>query len=304
MPEMKRRYVAGDRVVAIVNPNTRTGSMQVRAALGQQVPDGVNLVIYETRRDVPTHVLAEEVAKGADGVIACGGDGTVSEVSAGVEKYGIPIGIVPAGSTNIVAQELSIPSSIQAAVALAFGPFDIHRLDVGVCNDHYFLHMAGTGIDSKIFENADEALKRRVGWLAYVPPAMRAVFENSARFHITIDDEEFDVVSPLVLIANGSAVITSAFKLDESIRSDDGLLDVMVVTAKRAHELAAVVARAANPIVALRDSPHVTLRKAKRVTLQSNTPQPIQLDGDVADSTPAEFSIRPQALAISVSGRR
>ena len=84
----------------------------------------------------------------------------------------------------------------------------------------------------------------------------------------------------------------------------DGLLDVMVVTAKRAHELAAVVARAANPIVALRDSPYVTLRKAKRVTLQSNTPQPIQLDGDVADSTPAEFSIRPHALSISVSGRR
>lgn len=299
---MKRHYSDGDTVVAIVNPNTRIDIMQVRSVLGQFLPDGVNLRIYETRRDVSTYELAKSVTQDADGVIACGGDGTVSEVAAAVIGRDIPIGIVPGGSTNIVSQELRIPTGVQAAVALAFGPFDIHVMDVGTCNGKLFLHMAGTGLDARIFETTDEALKRRIGWMAYVPPAMKAVFESTNTFEITIDDEQLTVQSPLVLIANGSSVISSSFRIDESIRSDDGFLDVMVVTAKRAHELAAVMARAANPLAELRKSPWVTLRKAKRITLSSERPQSIQLDGDVMDTTPAEFGILPAAIRFSIPG--
>ncbi len=300
----RRRFTDGDTVVALINPNTRADVMHVRAALGQWVPDGVNLRIFETRKDVGTEDFAREVTANVDGVIACGGDGTVSAVAAAIEGRGIPLGVVPGGSTNIIAQELGIPSSINASVALAFGPFDVHEMDVGTCNDHYFLHMAGTGLDSRIFEATDESLKRRIGWMAYVPAAMKAVWESTNTFHITIDDEEHTVDSPLVLIANGSSIITSNFRLDDSIRSDDGQLDVLVVTARRAHELAIVVAQAANPMAAIRDSSFVILRKAKYVRLESDRPQPIQLDGDVADQTPAVFGIRPRAIKFAVPGRR
>lgn len=299
---MKRHYSDGDTVVAIVNPNTHVDGMQVRAALGQFLPPGVNLRIHETRRDISTIDLTRAVTQDADGVIACGGDGTVSEVAAALMGRDITIGVVPAGSTNIVAQEMRVPSSIQAAVALAFGPFDIHQMDVGTCNGKIFLHMAGTGLDSRIFEMTDPALKRRIGWIAYVPPAMRAVFDTTNLFEIIIDDEHLTVESPLVLIANGSSVISSSFRIDASIRSDDGYLDVMVVTARRAHELAAVVAAAASPLMELRNSPWVTLLKAKRVTLASETPQSIQLDGDVTDTTPAEFGILPAAIRFSIPG--
>src|SRR5699024_2682748 len=148
----------------IINPTTRTDDMQVRAALGQWLPEGVSLRVYETRKDVPTRDVARDVIGDADGVIACGGDGTVSEVAAAMDGRRIPFGIIPSGSTNIIAQEMSIPGSISAAAALAFGPFDIHEMDVGTCNEHYFLHMAGTGLDSLMFEATDESLKRRIGW--------------------------------------------------------------------------------------------------------------------------------------------
>lgn len=302
--EWKRRYTSGDTVVVLINPNTRTDHMHIRAALGQWVPDGVNLRIHETRRDVGTTELAKSVTADADGVIACGGDGTVSEVAAALDGRKIPLGIVPAGSTNIIAQELGIPSSISAAVALAFGPFAIHEMDVGTCNDHYFLHMAGTGIDSRIFDTTDESLKRRIGWMAYVPAAMKAVWDSSHPFRITIDDEEHAVVSPLVLIANGSSIISSAFRIDDSIRSDDGQLDVVIVTATKPHELAMVLAQAANPLAAIRDSHYVIQRKARTIRIESNTPQPIQLDGDVSAQTPAVFGVLPRAIGIAVRGER
>lgn len=298
--EWKRRYTSGDTVVALINPNTRVDHIQIRGALGQWLPDGVNLRIHETRRDVSTIDLAKEVTKGADGVIACGGDGTVSEVAASLEDRRIPLGIIPAGSTNIIAQELGIPGSISAAVALAFGPFYVHEMDVGTCNDHYFLHMAGTGIDSRIFDSTDAGLKRRIGWMAYVPAAMKAVWDSSQPFHITIDDEEHSVVSPLVLIANGSSIINSNFKIDNSIRSDDGQLDVVIVTATKPHELAMVLAHAANPLAAIRDSHYVIQRKAKTILIESDSPHPVQLDGDVSTKTPATFGIRPRAIGISV----
>lgn len=300
----KRGYTAGDSVVAIINPNTRADPMQVRAALGQWLPDGVNLRTYETLRDVSTVELTREVIDDADGVIACGGDGTVSEVAAAIEGRKIPLGIIPSGSTNIIAQELKIPASIQAATALAYGPFDIHQMDVGTCNDQFFLHMAGTGLDSLMFEATDEALKRRIGWMAYVPAAVKALRERGHPFHITIDDEEHSVTSPLVLVANGSSIISSAFKIDESIRSDDGQLDVLIVTANRPHELAMLIAHAANPMATLSDSPWVIQRKARRIVVESETPQPIQLDGDVSEETPAVFGILPMAIGISVPGPR
>lgn len=300
----KRGYSAGDTVVAIINPNTRTDSMQVRAALGQWLPDGVNLRVYETRRDVPTQDLAREVTRDADGIIACGGDGTVSEVAAAIDERSIPLGIIPGGSTNIIAQELGIPGSISAATALAYGPFDVHEMDVGTCNDHLFLHMAGTGLDSLTFEATDESLKRRIGWVAYVPAALKALRERSNAFHITIDDEEHSVTSPLVLVANGSSIINSAIRIDDSIRSDDGQLDVVIVTATRPHELAMLLAHAANPMVTLSDSPWVIQRKARSVRVESDTPQPIQLDGDIAAETPAVFGIIPKAIGVAVPGPR
>lgn len=300
----KRSFTEGDTVVVILNPNTRTDASQIRAALGQWVPNGVNLRIHETRRDIPTKQLARDVIGDADGVIACGGDGTVSEVAAALDDRHIPLGIIPAGSTNIIAQELGIPGSVSAAAALAFGPFDVHEMDVGVCNDHHFLHMAGTGLDSLTFEATDEALKRRIGWMAYVPAAIKALREKSNAFRITIDDEEHAVISPLVLIANGSSIIHSNIRIDSSIRSDDGKLDVLIVTAIRPHELAMLFAHAANPLVTLAASPWVIQRKASTILVESDTPQPIQLDGDVMEYTPAKFSILPREIGFAVPGPR
>lgn len=284
--------------MVIANPATRTDVPAVYRALSRALPSGVMLEFHLTTRSESAAVLARRLRDHADCIIAIGGDGTVSSVAAGLHGTDLLLGIIPGGSTNIIARELGIPENPIAAIRLLFGQFDVRKMDVGVCNERFFLHMAGSGFDSRLFDSADPALKKRVGWVAYLPAAIKALREPACRFRITIDEEVMDVESPLVLVANGSSVISPRFRVGTRIRPDDGQLDVMVVTATKPHELASVIARFASS--SMDESPYVVYRKAQSVTLEGPKPIPVQLDGDVIEKTPAVFGVLPRNINIIV----
>ena len=252
----------------------------------------------------PGHLadLAREAADaGADLVVAVGGDGTVADVATGIRGSGVPLGIVPAGSTNIIARELGIPRRPLAAAALLFGAHRLVTLDVGRCGDRSFLHMAGAGLDSRFFARTNPALKRRVGWLAYVPPAAGALRLPPARFTIRADGKVMEVTSSLVLVANGASIVSPSVRLHPATRADDGWLDVLVFTATGPLPIARTLGRLAT--LSLARSPFLLRLKARRVELQSDPPLPIELDGDVVARTPATFGIEPAALRVVAPDR-
>jgi diacylglycerol kinase (ATP) len=294
----RRRFAPGDRIVVIANPVTRADVDAVYRALSRAVPPGVRLSMYKTRKTETAASIASRLKHDADCIVAVGGDGTVSSVAAALHGTDVLLGIIPGGSTNIIAQEVGIPSSIPAAIRVLFGDFDVRNMDVGTCNDRYFLHMAGAGFDSRVFDNADPELKKRVGWVAYLPAAIKALREPASDFRITIDDEVLEIESPLVLVANGSSVINPRIRVGSRIRPDDGHLDVLVVTATKPHELASVLARFAAS--AMQESPYVISRRAKRVMLECPRPVPVQLDGDVIERTPVIFGVLPRDIGIIV----
>lgn len=297
----RRRLEPGDRVHVIANPATRADVAAVHRELSHALPSGVHMELHLTAESEGAREIAWRLKERAECMIAVGGDGTVSSVASALHGTEVLLGIVPGGSTNIIAQEHGIPNNVPAAVRLIFGTFSVQALDVGTCNDRYFLHMAGSGFDSLLFDMTDPALKKKLGWVAYLPAAARALREPSSLFRLTIDDEVLEVESPLVLVANGSSVINPRIKVASGIRPDDGMLDVFVVTATRPHELAIVLARfAAN---ALEKSPYVLYRKTHAMTLDSERPMPVQLDGDVIEKTPARFSILPKNIGIIVPAR-
>jgi YegS/Rv2252/BmrU family lipid kinase len=235
---------------------------------------------------------------GASVVLAIGGDGTVSEVASALRGIDVPLGIIPTGSTNIIAKDLGIPRNPLKALAL---PFLSHRyaiIDMGLWGDRSFLHLAGAGIDSWMFEGANLGLKRRIGWLAYVPSAVRNFRRAPARVTIRTDDLITEVISPLVLIANGGSVISSSFQLVPEIRKDDGLLDVLVFTPAGSVPIMSTLARFA--LRSLDRSPYLYRLQARRVEISSDPPLPVQLDGDVVSETPASFTILHRALRVIV----
>ena len=290
------RFAAGDRVLVIVNPATRRDVTAVVSLLEREATPGVTLDVHWTKGARQAREMTERLRQGARGVIAVGGDGTVSEVAAALVGSGVPLGVVPGGSTNIIARESGVPANVAASVRLLFADHAVRPIDVGTCNDHMFLHMAGAGFDSEMFALANPRLKRKVGWIAYLPAAARALRAPMGEYTIEADGETLSLRSPMVLVANGASIINPRIRLLPDIRKDDGWLDLIMVTATRPDELARVIARLI--MMQLDRSPFVRHLRARSITVRATRPIPVELDGDVAAATPATFGILPKAVGL------
>lgn len=290
-------------VAAIVNPATRGNAGRIVDLLREASPRGARVEAFVTERAGHAHDLAHLHAGWADVLVAVGGDGTVGEVADVARLTGTAMGIIPGGSTNIVARELGIPTVSHDAVRLLFESRGRLTMDAGICDGRTFLHMAGSGLDSLLFDLANPDLKRKVGWMAYLPAAMKAMMHPMATYTIRAPGRSIErVKSPLVLVANGASIIAPQIQLDSRIRFDDGLLDVAVVTATRPDELARVVARLATR--QLFQSPFVEWFTTTELTFEASPEMAVQLDGDVALRTPATISIAPQSVTVIVPEHR
>lgn len=286
----------GQRVVVIVNPVTRGNVERIVRQLWIAAPAGIDLDIRRTEYAGHGEVLAYSLRDETAIMVAVGGDGTVAEVAAAIRGTDTLLGIIPGGSTNIIARELRIPEHAGRAIALLFGKHAVRTLDIGLCGSHAFLHMAGAGFDSELLDLTSAQLKRKIGWMAYLPAAVSALRTLPVRYTIRTPDTEIQVVSPLVLIANGGSIIRPWFRLHSGIRKDDGLLDVLVITATTPVELARVLGRLAT--MKLERSPYLIHLKTTEVSLSASTNVPVELDGDVVTATPATFVIDPAAIQV------
>lgn len=286
------------RLLVVVNPATRRSASTIIALLEQLCPADVVLHILVTPGPLTALDLTRSSLAGASGVVAVGGDGTVGEVATALVGTDVPLGIIPAGSTNIIAGELGIPRDPARAIRLLFGAHQTRHIDVVRAGERCFIHMAGAGIDSRMFALANPAAKRRFGWLAYVPAAARAIFHQPARFTLVIDGDRQDIEAPLVLIANGGSIITPRFRLMPDLRTDDGMLDVLIFSTTTAGSVAKILGSMLTRRLHL--SPYVIHRTGQTVVLQSEPPLPVQLDGDVAARTPVTFEVLPAALRVIV----
>lgn len=284
------------RIVVIVNPVTKGNAERIVQQLRIAAPAEAVVDIHWTERADHGAELAHAVRDDATIVVASGGDGTVAEVAAGIRGTDTLLGIIPGGSTNIIARELGIPAQTDRAIALLFGEHAVRTIDVGLCGPRTFLHMAGAGFDSELLDLTSTELKRKVGWMAYLPAAVAALRTLPVSYTIRTPETELQVVSPLVLIANGGSIIHPRFRLHSAIRKDDGLLDVLVITATTPVELARVLGRLAT--MNLERSPYLIHFKTTEVSVSSTPSVPVELDGDVVAQTPATFTIDPAAIRV------
>ena len=289
------------RYLVIVNPATRRSPARIIARLQAACPPGITLDIRTTVSPRTARGLAKQHLAGASAVIVVGGDGTVSEVASLLVGTGVPLAIIPAGSTNIVAQELGIPTSVRRAVALIFQPWHVRLVDVGRVGELCFLHMAGAGVDSRMFALANPRMKRLIGWLAYVPAGGKALLDAPSTFTVEIDGDSRTIVSPLILIANGGSIISPRLKLMPRLLTDDGWLDVMIFRATSARPVARTVLDMV--LRRLDSSRQVEHQRARVVRLSSDPPLPVQLDGDVVTTTPITIEIEPSSLRVIVPPR-
>lgn len=283
--------------VAVVSERAKR-SHQIASHMASAYSGLVEFDLRTVRSSPEATEAARAASVVADLVIAVGGDGTVADVATGIFRSDAVLGIVPAGSTNIVARGLGIPADPDAAVRVLTAPLGVRRIDVGRCGERCFLHMAGTGFDAEIFRDASTSLKRSLGWLAYIPPAARALRNNPARVRVTVDGTSTETRSPLVLVANGASVVTPGLELYPDISIDDGLLDVLIFSTVTPPQILAALGLTG--LRRLHHSPHVKRVRGREVLIESDPPLPFQLDGDVRGDTPIQLSIVPLGMQVAV----
>ena len=285
-------------ILVVANPMARRNTPQLLSDLRAVSPDDVDWQIVETSPTALRFGDLEREAREASVVIAVGGDGTVTEALTAIGNAETPIAILPGGSTNVIAKELATPNDPQDLARLIFGNHVIRTIDAALCNGRTFLHMAGAGFDSRIFDHTSPELKRRVGWFAYLPSAAQSLRLPPARFHVETESATFDLTSPMVLVANGAGIIRPSLYVFPGISSNDGWLDLIAVTATHAPAIASVLARFASR--SMDRSPHILHARAKRIRIESDPSMPVQVDGDVVGSTPVDIEILPGRARLMV----
>ncbi|MCH1865585.1 diacylglycerol kinase family protein [Nocardioides sp. CFH 31398] len=238
---------------------------------------------YETTVEDPGTGMAEAAAvAGADLVIVCGGDGTVREVCAELAGTGIPVGIVPAGTGNLLARNLGIPLVLRSALDVALSGQD-RAIDLGTVSgdgmeDTHFMVMAGMGFDAAIMEGVNDDFKRRVGWLAYVVSGFKSIMYPAVRVEVSVDGGEWTKHRARTIVVGNVGYLQAGMPLLPDAAIDDGVLDLVLLHPRRLFSWIPLAWR----VIARR--PHtdelVNRMVGRTISIRTSTEAPRQLDGD------------------------
>ena len=212
---------------------------------------------FETTVDDPGVGQARAaVAAGADVVIAVGGDGTVRAVAEGLVGSGIPMGLVPIGTGNLLARNLDLPlGDPLTALRIALTGTD-RTIDVGWMRvlkfeddvedkvaeaaddathaphqprDHIFLVIAGLGFDAAMVADTDPHLKAKVGWIAYFVAGFKHLRGDRVRVHVRVDDEKTTTARMRSLLVGNCGRLPGGLTLIPDAVLDDGWLDLAAI---------------------------------------------------------------------------
>lgn len=242
--------------------------------------------------------VRKAVEKGADLVIAWGGDGTVQRCLDGVAGRDVALAVIPAGTSNLLATALGIPEKRKDALRVALDG-DRRTLDTGTVNGEHFAVVAGAGLDALLVRDADSGLKAAVGRAAYVWTGLKHLDMDPFEVEVQVDgDRVFQGRSTAVLVGNTKEAV-GGVELLQSAEPDDGVLEVGIITAEGPVQWIRTAARAL--VGNAEDSPHMRTAQGSSVVLAFARPVVYEVDGGERDAVERlEIDVHEQSLTVCV----
>ncbi len=236
-------------------------------------------------------------------VVCSGGDGTLDEVVSGMmnSEFKVPIGYVPAGSTNDYAKSLKIPSVMTKAAQIVVNGNDFLS-DVGTMNDKYFVYCAAFGIFTDVSYSTDQSLKNALGHAAYILQSVKEL-QDIKTYHMkitygngTVLEDEFiyGMVTNSIQVG-GIQNITG-----KNVKLDDGEFEVTLVRKPKS------LIDLPNLVGALLDSKILSSNdliniKLRNITFESDIPVAWTRDGEYGgEHTKVVINNLPRAMTIKV----
>lgn len=232
------------RAGVVVNPTKvndqrtlRRQCSQVAKQAGWEEP-----VWFETTKKDPGLGQAQQaLAAGCDIVFAAGGDGTVRLVGSALTGTNVPLGLMPQGTGNLLARNLGV--SVDGSAAQNFARslagrdtrIDVGRVhatfDDGTATNDTFLIMAGFGLDGDIMDSTSEALKKRIGWMAYPIAGVKYFRARPERMLASFDDGAPRTKKTTTLLVGNFGRLTGGVRLMPDATGDDGRFDAVWLSA-------------------------------------------------------------------------
>ncbi len=242
---------------------------------------------WQTTVEDTGHGMAHQAAvSGSDVVLAVGGDGTIRAVCEELAGTGVPVGIVPAGTGNLLARNLGIPLYLRSAVDVGLNgqdrAIDMVEVSGDKMEDATFLVMAGMGFDAAIMEGVNENIKAKVGWLAYVWSALKSLMFPATRVDVSVDGGEFTRHRARTIVVGNVGSLQAGMPLIPDAAIDDGEIDVVLLYPRRFLSWLPLAVRVLTRN--RRTDETITRMRGREVVVRAHVDTPRQLDGDLLAS--------------------
>ena len=297
-----------EKLLLIKNPKSGQGNNPLEEFTALIAERGFRLETRELSHEVPCEALLED-AQNFDAVIAAGGDGTVSAVAYALRARNVPLMVFPAGTANLIAQNLNLPSSAAELLEVLLGGHtllsDLGELEVNG-EKKGFAMLAGAGLDAALIK-ASEDLKPNFGALAYVLGALKQLVPRTQQFKLTLDGREMTLEGASVMVAN-FGMANFRLPITSDIDPADGLLTVVVLKGKSALTLLPTLLESVRAKFNLGDplfTDHLETYHCKEIRVETSPELPIQYDGESLEgTTPFEARVLPKAIRFFTSESR
>lgn len=296
--------MARKRLLVIINPKSGTTSKEgVADRIARKLSkEGYDISLYTTTGPGDaTRVAARAAADGFYGVLACGGDGTVNEVAAGLCGTQTALGIIPLGSGNGLARHLEIPVDDRAATRV-IARNRIIPCDYCTVNSRPFFCTFGVGFDAVV--SHDFAGRHGRGLVNYLKSVIDVFIKyKPEEYRIHIGDKTISEKAFLVVCCNASQYGNNAY-IAPGASITDGLMDLTIV-----HDtnLLQNIRLGADLITGfLYKNNNIDTLRTRELTIScaKEGPAAIHIDGEpVLMDTPLHVRIHPGGIRIFVPTR-
>lgn len=301
------------RAALIVNPSKFDDAASLRPQItdlfrrhGEPEP-----LFYETSLDDPGQGQARQaLAEGATLLCPLGGDGTVRAVAETLIGVDAALGIVPAGTGNLLARNLGLPVRRDPAAAVRrvlLGrdrQIDVGRIAVDRTGDgsdlseHVFLIMCGLGLEAEMLAGTPERLKSRIGWPAYVASGARFVWRPTVRTRVVVDGTDLGSKPTTTVLVGNCGRLTGGVRLMPWAQFDDGLLDGVWMSADNLRQWGGLVL---SVLTGRNDGARVHHLPGRSFEIRADEARTVQVDGDIlGQAVGISVRIEPGALRVRV----
>ena len=238
------------------------------------------IIIRSTQAPRDAYEKAKEYANSVDMIVCSGGDGTLDEVVTGImeAESSVPIGYIPAGSTNDFANSLFMPKNM-TKVAEMIMEEELYHCDIGRFNQKTFAYVAAFGLFTDVSYETDQDLKNVLGHVAYVLEGVKRLFDIKS-YHMKVTSDEVQAEDDFIvgMITNSRSVGGFKNLTGKNVDMNDGLFEVTLIAhPKNPLQLQEII----TALVMAEDNTDLIYSfKTKKLTIETDEKVPWTLDGE------------------------